>query len=93
MGEQRNQWNGVMDAINIISLLIGLQNLDLNITANDIDNQTNTILEDLHKYFERQETHLFRQDKHLYDQDLRLDRLEKTLYGEENSNEREVSTR
>lgn len=93
MGEQRNQWDGVMDAINIISLLIGLQNLDLNITAQDMDGQTNAILEDLHKYFERQEAHLFRQDKHLYEQDLRLDKLEKTLYGDDNSYERKVSSR
>lgn len=93
MAEYRSQWDGVMDAFNIISLLIGLQNLELNITAQDMDSQTNAILEDLHKYFERQEAHLFRQDKHLYDQDLRLDKLEKSLYGEENSNERKVSTR
>lgn len=93
MGEQRNQWDGVMDAINIISLMIGLQNLGLNITAQDMDEQTNSILEEMKRYFERQENHLFRQDKHLYEQDLRLDKLEKTLYGEENSYERKVSSR
>lgn len=73
-------YNAFMDVINIASFLIGLQNLDLNITANDLDKQTNSILEDLHEYFEKQDKHLLEQDKHLFEQDIRLENLERMLY-------------
>lgn len=88
-------YNAFMDAINILSFIIGLQNLDLNITANDIDNQTQTILDDLHGYLDKQEKHLAEQDKHLLaqdshllEQDMRLDRLERLIYGEDARQER-----
>lgn len=81
-------YNAFMDAINILSFIIGLQNLDLNITANDIDNQTQTILDDLHGYLDKQEKHLSAQDKHLLEQDIRLDRLERLIYGEDGQQER-----
>lgn len=80
-------YNGFLDAINIASFLIGLQNLELNITAKDIDNQTQAILDDLHTYLDKQEKHLSEQDRHLsvqdehlLMQDMRLDRLERLLY-------------
>lgn len=73
-------YNGFMDVINIASFLIGLQNLDLNITAKDIDNQTQAILDDLHGYLDKQDKHLTEQDKHLLSQDIRLDRLERLMY-------------
>lgn len=82
--EQENKKNPIydnfLDALNVASFLIGLQNLELNITANDIDNQTQTILDDLHKYLDKQDKHLSEQDRHLLDQDIRLDRLEKLIY-------------
>lgn len=91
--QQQNEnplYNGFLDAINIASFLIGLQNLQLNITAQDVDNQTQTILDDLHGYLDKQEKHLrdqdlhlSEQDRHLYEQDMRLDRLERLLYGED----------
>lgn len=90
---QQNQENPYMDnfinALSVASFLIGLQNLELNITANDIDNQTQVILDDLHKYLDKQDRHLTEQDhhlseqdRHLAEQDLRLMRLEKYLNGE-----------
>lgn len=85
---QCNLYAGFMDAINIASFMIGLQNLDLNITANDIDKQTETILNDLHSYLDKQEKHLLMQDNHLLEQDKRLDRLEKMIYGKDDWQER-----
>lgn len=81
--ENNPYYSNFMDAINIASFIIGLQNLDLNITANDIDNQTQVILDDLHKYLDKQDRHLTAQDRHLLEQDMRLDRLEKLMYGKD----------
>lgn len=72
-------YDGFMDAINVASFLIGLQNLDLNVTANDINDQTEMILKDLHTYLEKQETHLLEQDRHLTEQDKRISRLEEYI--------------
>lgn len=89
MGNNSNNYNnsydGIMNAINIISLLIGLQNLELNVTANDIDSQTNIILSDLHKYFDEQ-------NEHLRKQDLKIEKIERVLYSSEYF-EREESNR
>lgn len=92
---QQNQenplYNGFMDTINILSFLIGLQNLDLNITANDIDNQTQAILDDLHTYLDKQERHLRDQDLHLSEQDVRLSRLERLMYEKDSMARKESS--
>lgn len=74
-------YNNFLNFINVASFLIGLENLELNITANDLDSQTNAILEDLHTYFDEQNKHLALQDAHLAAQDERLDKLEKMLAG------------
>lgn len=83
MDFNRNQneqiYNSLMDLVNIASFIIGLQNLELNVTANDLDKQTNAILNDLHEYFAEQDKHLIKQDSHLAEQDERLDRLERLL--------------
>lgn len=92
MGNSENNYNsfdGIMNAINIISLLIGLQNLELNVTANDIDNQTNAILSDLHDYFDEQNKHLAQQDRHLNEQDMKIERIERLLYGDKYYERRE----
>lgn len=96
--EKNPMYDGFLDAINIASFLIGLQNLELNITAKDMDNQTHTILDDLHTYLDKQEKHLSdqdlhlsKQDKHLLEQDMRLDRLERLLYDEEHMARKESS--
>ena len=52
-----------MDLINIISFIVGLQNLDLNISQNDLDSQTEQLdkklrsnVDEIHKHLERQDT-------------------------------------
>lgn len=94
--EKNPMYAGFLDAINIASFLIGLQNLELNITAQDMDDQTQTILDDLHGYLDKQDKHLSEQDKHLASQDehllmqdMRLDKLERLLYDKDNIERKE----
>ena len=56
-----------IDLLSIMSFLIGVMNLDLNVTAEDIDSQTQTLLNEIH-------THLELQDNKL---DSIIERLEK----------------
>ena len=70
-----------IDLLSIMSFVIGLMNLDMNITQEDVDNQTQTILNELHGHLEIQDNKL---DNIL----LRLENLEneksgkdETLYG------------
>lgn len=79
--EEQNNNNGffAFSLIDIISLIIGLQNMQLNISGNDLDKQTKTILDDLHNYLGKQEEHLALQDEHLHNQDIRIAQLEKML--------------
>lgn len=82
-----SQWyNGFMDALNVLSFMIGLENLSLNVTAQDLNEESNRILEQLQTHFSRedehltlQDQHLIAQDKHLLEQDRQLDRLEKLV--------------
>ena len=74
-------YNGFMDAINILSFMIGLENLDLNVTPQDLSEESNRILEEIRNHFAREEEHLTSQDQHLIEQDRRLDRLEKIVLG------------
>lgn len=83
-------YNGFMDAINILSFMIGLENLELNVTAKDLAEQKDYIVNDLHdvigkidKHLVEQDNHLSAQDRHLLEQDMRLDRLEKLMYDED----------
>lgn len=82
-----NMNNNFMDAINVLSFLIGILNLDLNVTANDLAEQKDYIVNDLHRvigkveaHLANQDNHLTLQDKHLNEQDMRLDRLERMMY-------------
>lgn len=62
----KDQYNlDLLDVLAIASFLVGIQNLELNATANDIDTAGNKILQELHG--------------HLAEQDKRLDRMEQTL--------------
>ena len=63
-----------INAINIASFILAIQNLGLNVTSTDLDRYSKLILEEIHG-------HLAKQDNHLEDQDKRLDRLEKTVLG------------
>ena len=51
-----------LDLINIISFVVGLMNLDLNKSQNDLDNQTQELdeklrqnVDDIHKHLEKQD--------------------------------------
>lgn len=74
-------FNGFMDAINVLSFMIGLENLDLNVSADDLSKESNRILDELHARFVAEDEHLTLQDRHLIEQDRRLDRLEKIILG------------
>lgn len=76
---QQNVYNRLMDAVNVLSLIIGLENMDLNISANDLNDVANTILDDLHERLDKLDEHLQSQDKRLEQQELRLYRLENIL--------------
>ena len=52
-----------MDYIAIVSLLIGIENLDLNITQEDMDKQTATVNNEVDKALDMIQTHLEIQDK------------------------------
>ncbi len=58
-------WDSAMDIINVLSFIVGLENMKLNITANDLDRISADIVDRL--------------NKHLVKQDERLDRIEKML--------------
>jgi division protein CdvB (Snf7/Vps24/ESCRT-III family) len=47
-----------IDLLSIMSFCIGLMNLDINITQEDVDNQTQTILNELHGHLEIQDDKL-----------------------------------
>lgn len=79
---QNNQCNGwFMDFINIASFIVGLMNMDLNITSNDLAESKEAIITDLHEVVEKLDMHLSRQDKYLIEQARRLDHLEDVIYG------------
>lgn len=78
--EQSGGWNSAfMDAINLLSFMIGVENLQLNVTSADLDRQTNQILSEVHGHLKEQDDHLILQDRHLVDQDKRIDRLERLV--------------
>ena len=66
-----------IDLLSIMSFCIGIMNLELNVTAEDIDGQTQTLLNEIH-------THLEMQDNKLDDIISRLENLE---YGQDKENE------
>ena len=47
-----------IDLLSIMSFCIGLMNLDINITQEDVDNQTQTILNEVHAHLEMQDDKL-----------------------------------
>lgn len=52
-----------MDYIAIVSLLIGIENLELNITQEDMDKQTATVNNEVDKALDMIQNHLEIQDK------------------------------
>lgn len=72
-----NEQLSFIDLLSIMSFCIGIMNLDLNVSAEDIDNQTQTLLNEIH-------SHLKQQDNKL---DNIISRLEKLDYEKDRQNE------
>ncbi len=84
---QNQMWNnGFMDAINLLSFVVGLQNMELNLTAQDLSEQSDRILNEIHRHLATQDEHLDLQDKHLIEQDKRLDHLERYMMSNARTN-------
>ena len=66
-----------IDLFSIMSFCIGLMNLEINITQEDVDNQTQTILNEVHAHLEIQDNKL----------DDIISRLENLEYGQSKENE------
>lgn len=72
MNLKDNEQIDFLDYIGILSFLIGLQNLGLNITQNDLQVSEKHLSEYLHKQVKEIHTHLEQQDKLLKDIFLEL---------------------
>lgn len=68
-----NEQLSFIDLLSIMSFLIGVMNLDLNVTAEDIDSQTQTLLNEIHAHLEIQDNKL----------DNIIERLEKLENGQD----------
>ena len=58
MNNNTNEQLSFIDLLSILSFCIGLMNLDINITQEDVDSQTQTILNELHVHLEMQDIKL-----------------------------------
>ena len=67
MNIKDNEQIDFLDYISILSFLIGIKNLDLNITQNDLQDHTETLDKALRKEVREIHTHLEQQDKLLKD--------------------------
>lgn len=54
----QNEQLSFIDLLSIMSFCIGVMNFDLNVTAEDIDSQTQTLLNELHTHLEKQDDKL-----------------------------------
>lgn len=54
----QNEQLSFIDLLSIMSFCIGLMNLEINITQEDVDNQTQTILNEVHGHLETQDIKL-----------------------------------
>ena len=59
---QNGEWT-FLDIVSLISFCVGLQNLELNITASDIDNQTQELDRRLRSVVDNIHQHLQEQDR------------------------------
>lgn len=82
-----NGSNAGIGVIDILSLFLTLQNMELNITANDLQEASSSILDDLHEHLDSLDKHLAEQDDLLKSQREilqmqhdKIRRLEKILY-------------
>ena len=72
MNLKDNEQIDFLDFISILSFLIGVQNLDLNVTQNDLQSHTENLDKALRKEVKEIHTHLEQQDKLLKDIFLEL---------------------
>ena len=68
-----NEQLSFIDLLSILSFCIGIMNLELNVTAEDIDSQTQTLLNEIHAHLEIQDNKL----------DNIIERLEKLENGQD----------
>ena len=54
----QNEQLSFIDLLSIMGFCIGVMNLELNVTAEDIDNQTQTLLNEVHAHLETQDNKL-----------------------------------
>ena len=78
-GTQNPMWCNFMDVINILSFIVGLQNIELNVTANDLEKAGSSIVDVLNGHLQAQDAHLKNQDEHLRMQDERMYHIETML--------------
>lgn len=50
-----NEQLDFIDLLSVMSFVIGVMNLELNVTADDIDQQTQTLLNEIHAHLEEQD--------------------------------------
>ena len=70
-----------IDLLSILSFCIGLMNLDINITQEDVDNQTQILLNELHGHLEMQDNKLDNIIRRLEYLENEKDREDEALYG------------
>lgn len=77
-----------LDFLNVFGVYLGIKNLELNVTAADLEKIQKNILEEIHghlaeqdRHLSAQDKHLMEQDRHLMEQDMRLDMLEELYFG------------
>lgn len=69
---QKSPWDATIDALSVLSFLIGLENLSLNVSQNDLQNQT----QDLDAKFSAQTAAALAEiHAHLQEQDSKIDRI------------------
>ena len=66
----------VMDYLNLFSLIIGLENLNLNVSQQDLQNQTQDLNIEFHKILQSALTEIH---SHLEEQDQKIDKILKLL--------------
>ena len=60
-----NEQLNLIDLLSILSFLIALQNLELNVTAKDLDDKTELLLNEIHGHLEKQDEILQEIEKRL----------------------------
>lgn len=68
-----------INSVNVADFLLNLLNMELNISADDLEKQTEKILEGFTRHVDSLNEHLLEQDRHLREQDRRIDRIESLI--------------